>query len=166
MTRAAAALLLLAVGCGHKGPVLAPELVRPEPPTNLAAASTPSGVRLTWTRPTRYSGGQRMRDLAGFLIERAETEMDTPPPEAYRRVGTLDLHDQERIRQERRLTFTDHDVVPERRYAYRVTARTVDGYESAAAGPVTIRFEPEAAEPSEEGASDDEAPGAPSPGAR
>jgi predicted small lipoprotein YifL len=133
----AAALLLAAAGCGNKGAVLAPELVRPEPPTDLAASATPEGVRLTWTRPTRYTGGQRMRDLGSFVIERADA--DASPP-TFTRVGTLVLEDQTRFRQERRLTYTDTDATPDREYVYRVTARTLDGYVSRAAGPVKVRF--------------------------
>ena len=138
-----AGLLLVAPGCGRKGPVLAPELVRPEPPTELAASPTPEGVRLTWTRPVRYTGGQRMRDLGSFVIERADA--DTTAPQ-FTRVGTLELRDQTRFRQERRLTYTDRDVRAGGQYVYRVTARTIDGYDSAAAGPVAVRFTPPAGE--------------------
>ncbi len=140
---ALAVLVLATSGCGHKGSVVAPELVRPEPPTEVAASSTPDGVRLTWTRPTKYTGGQRMRDLGSFVIERADAET----PTKFARVGTVELQDQTRFRQERRLAYTDREVTPEREYVYRVTARTVDGYDSPAAGPVTVRFTRAAASP-------------------
>jgi hypothetical protein len=133
----AAVLLLLASACGHKGAVTAPELVRPEPPTNLAASTTPEGVRLTWTRPTKYTGGQRMRDLGSFIVER--TDADASPPK-FDRVGTVELRDQTRFRQDRRLEYTDATVEPEREYVYRVRARTVDGYDSPWAGPAKVRF--------------------------
>jgi hypothetical protein len=141
VSRAALAVLalLLAGACGHKGPVVAPELVRPEPPTDVAAAPTPEGVRLTWTRPTKYAGGQRMRDLGSFLVERADADAEPP---AFARVGTIELQDQTRLRQERRFAFVDYGVEPGRSYVYRVTARTLDGYTSAAAGPVRVRFTP------------------------
>jgi len=136
-TLVVASLVLVAPGCGHKGAILAPELVRPEPPTELAASSTPAGVRLTWTRPTKYTGGQRMRDLGSFLIERADA--DASPP-AFARIGTLEVRDQARFRPERRLEYTDKDLTPEREYVYRVRARTLDGYESPWAGPAKVRF--------------------------
>ena len=132
-----ASLLLAAPGCGHKGAVLAPELVRPEPPTELTASSTVEGVRLTWTRPTKYTGGQRMRDLGSFTIERADAETS---PLAFVSAGTLLLQDQKRFRQDRRLEYIDKDVTPEREYVYRVRARTLDGYDSPWAGPTKVRF--------------------------
>lgn len=139
-TLVVAGLVLLGPGCGHKGALVAPELVRPEPPTDLTASATPDGVKLTWTRPTKYAGGQRMRDLGSFIVERADADAT---PWKFTRVGTLDLQDQRRYRQEHRLTYTDgKDLVPEREYVYRVSARTIDGYVSPAAGPVTVRIPP------------------------
>jgi len=138
--RAALAGLVLALGiaaCGRKSRPLPPELVRPEPPTELTAIATPEGVRLTWLRPLRYSGGRRINDLGGFAIERAPGE-GAPP--AFTRVGTVELTDQTRFRKERRMEWTDRAVEPGRRYLYRVTAYTLDGYRSALAGPVGVRF--------------------------
>jgi hypothetical protein len=131
--------------CGRKGRLLAPELVRPLPPSDLTAASTPEGVRLSWLRPDRYSGGGRMKDLDHFLIERALA--DAAPPR-FAPVVTIAVTDQLRFRPERRFDWTDRSVVAGTRYLYRVTAVTADRYQSAAAGPVTIRFEPPATPPS------------------
>jgi hypothetical protein len=145
MRRAAAGLALalaagLAAGaCGRKAAPLAPEEVRPEPPEDLSAVSTPEGVRLSWLRPTRYSGGGRMLDLDAFLIERAPGE---GAPAEFGRVGKLTLDDRFRFRKERRLEWTDRDVVPGARYLYRVTAVTLDGDRSPVAGPVAIRYGP------------------------
>jgi hypothetical protein len=132
-----AGLVLLGPGCGQKGAVRAPELVRPEPPTDVAANSTAEGVRLTWTRPTRYTGGQRMRDLGSFAIERADGE--TSPLE-FVSAGKLDLQDQTRFRQQRRLEYVDKGVTPGHEYVYRIRARTLDGYDSPWTGPVRVRF--------------------------
>jgi hypothetical protein len=132
-----AGLAVALAGCGHKGGVQAPELVRPEPPTDLAAGPAPDGVRITWTRPTKYAGGQRMRDLGSFIIERTDAEASPPK---FVRVGTVELQDQTRFRQDRRLEYVDKDVTPGQEYVYRVRARTVDGYESPWAGPARVRF--------------------------
>jgi hypothetical protein len=132
---AVAALALALAACGHKNAPVAPELVRPEAPEHLAAIATPEGVRLSWLRPLRYSGGQRMNDLGGFVIERAAAE--TP---AFARVGTLELEDQTRFRKERRLEWIDKSAQRGERYLYRVTAVTLDGYRSAAAGPVAVTY--------------------------
>jgi hypothetical protein len=138
---ALAALALVLAACGRKGLPVAPELVRPEPVEELAAISTPEGVRLTWLRPLRYSGGQRMNDLGSFLIERAAGEGAAPE---FAPVGRLQLEDQARFRKERRLDWTDRSAEPGQRYLYRVTAITLDRYQSTPAGPVAIRFGPPA----------------------
>ena len=131
------AVALAAPACGHKGGVMAPELVRPEPPTDLAASSSADGVRITWTRPTKYTGGQRMRDLGSFVVER--TDAAASPPK-FERIATIELQDRTRMRQERRFQWVDQDVTAGQEYVYRVRARTLDGYESPWAGPVKTRF--------------------------
>lgn len=141
LAAALSAIALLVAACGQKGRPLAPELVRPLPAEDLAAIVVPEGVRLTWQRPLRYSGGQRMNDLGGFTIERAAADGETP---AFASVGTLALQDQTRFRKERRLEWVDKAVQPGMRYLYRVTAFTVDGYRSAPAGPVRVQFGPAA----------------------
>jgi hypothetical protein len=133
------ALTLVLPACGRKAPPVRPELVRPEQPENLSAIVTPDGVRLTWLRSLRYSGGGRMNDLGGFLIERAPGEGG--PPE-FRKVGTVTVEDQDRFRKERRMEWLDKDVRPGDRYLYRVIAETLDGYKSPPAGPVSVQFGP------------------------
>jgi len=143
MRTAAAALAVLAVlACGHKSPPVAPELVRPEPAEHLTAIATPDGVRLSWLRPLRYSGGQKMNDIGDFAIERA-----TGTAAAFTRVGRVEVTDQTRFRKERHIEWTDKDVTPGERYLYRVTAETLDGYRSAPAGPVAIQYGPPAETP-------------------
>ena len=137
-----AALLLAAAlasaACGHKNRLTAPELVRPDPPTDLAAVATSAGVRVSWLRPEKYSGGGRMNDLGGFVIERA-TASGTGQPH-FDKVGTLELQDQNRFRKDRRLEWVDTTAQRGMRYAYRVTAFTLDGYRSASVGPVSLVF--------------------------
>jgi hypothetical protein len=128
--------------CGLKTDPVAPELVRPQPVDGLAAHSTPAGVELRWRRPVRYTGGGRMNDLGGFEIERAAVEGPLP----WAVVGTLTLDDQTRFRKKRELEWVDTGAVPGARYRYQVTAFTLDGARSAPAGPVTVRFQPPAAD--------------------
>ena len=140
MRRAAAVLLALACAlpaCGRKSRPVPPETVEPEAVESLAAIATPEGVRLSWLRPTRYTGGGRMNDLGSFEIERAPGEGAAP---AFAKIGTVTLEDQQRFRKERRLEWVDKDVRPGERYRYRVTAVTLDHYRSAPAGPVNVRY--------------------------
>jgi fibronectin type III domain protein len=132
--RAAAVAVALAA-CGLKNNPVAPELVRPLAPAKVTAASTRDGVELRWRRPTAYTGGGRMRDLAGFDVERAAV---TAGP--FAKVGTLALTDQQRFRQQRDITWTDREVEPGTEYVYRVIAFTTDGSRSAPSSPVQIRY--------------------------
>jgi hypothetical protein len=139
VTRSALALAALACllpACGRKARPVAPELVQPSTPENLAAVATPDGVRLSWLRPTRYTGGHQMNDLGKFVIERAA---EGAPPR-FTTVGMLELTDQTRFRKERRLEWVDHDVPPGTRVLYRVIAVTLDGYQSAPAGPLALTY--------------------------
>lgn len=129
---------LAAVACGVRSAPFPPELVQPEAPTALIARSAPDGVHLTWERPTKYTGGKHMRDLGGFEIERA-TGADALE---FTRVGAVELTDQTRFRQERKITWTDTDAAKGTTYRYRVVAFTLDGYRSAPAGPLTIEHKP------------------------
>jgi hypothetical protein len=135
--RAIALVVLVLAACGHKGTPMPPELVRPEPAQSLSAMATPEGVRVSWLRPVRYSGGQRMNDLGGFTIERALGEGEGSE---FGVVGKLELEDQTRFRKERRLEWVDATAEHGHRYLYRVIAYTLDGYRSAAAGPVAVTF--------------------------
>lgn len=135
---AGAVLGALFAACGNKTPVLPPEVVQPRPAGTLAARSAPTGVVLTWRRPTEYSGGGRMNDLGGFQIERASGDGAGD----FVRIGTLELNDQTRFRPQRDMEWTDTTAVRGARYRYRVVAFTLDGYESTPAGPVTVLFNP------------------------
>jgi len=132
----------LPISCGRKGPVLAPQLVRPETPEGFAAVSTPDGVRLTWLRPLHYTGGGRMNDLDRFEIDRT-VATDGGKPE-YEKVDEVKIDDRNRFRKERRIEWVDKTAVPGTKYLYRVTAVTLDRYRSAPAGPVTVQYGPPA----------------------
>ena len=140
MSRLVLLAAFAAVACGVKGRPLPPELVQPEAPTALVATSTADGVKLTWRRPTKYSGGKHMRDLGGFDIERAIGADGIE----FTRAGTVILDDQTRFRQERSMQWTDTSVAAGTTYRYRVIAYTIDDYRSAAAGPVVIEYRPHA----------------------
>jgi hypothetical protein len=138
MSARAALVVAAAVlaACGVKSLPTAPELVRPNAPTELLARSGPDGVMLTWERPTQYSGGKHMRDLAGFDVERA-TGADSHD---YTHAGGVEVTDQTRFRQERHIEWTDTNVAPGTTYRYRVIAYTLDHYRSQPAGPVTVDY--------------------------
>jgi hypothetical protein len=138
--RLVAGVVLAAVaGCGQKASPKPPELVQPTAPSSLTATSTPGGIELTWRRPMRYSGGARMNDLDYFLVERAPSAGGP-----FGEVAQVAVTDRDRFRKQRRLTWTDASAEAGVHYYYRVTAVTLDDYESKPAGPIGLTFDPTA----------------------
>src|SRR5713226_9098659 len=88
------------LGCGVKSPPRPPEDVRPERITDLRAVPVESGVRLSWSRPERYSGGGTMRGLNHFVILRAEGNEERTPL-----ISLPPLTDRERFPKLRRMAF-------------------------------------------------------------
>ena len=138
MSRATLLLAVAVLACGRKSGPVAPQLVKPETPGALVAASVAAGVRLTWRRPDSYTSGRKMNDLGSFTIERATGAAP------FELIGELKLDDRLRFRKDTSLDWIDHEVTPGQEYSYRVIAITIDEYESAPAGPIAITFEPKA----------------------
>ncbi|MCW5892822.1 MAG: fibronectin type III domain-containing protein [bacterium] len=130
---------IVVAACGQKANPKPPELVHPGVPSSLTAASTPDGVQLTWRRPLRYSGGDRMNDLDYFAVERAP---DSGGP--FTEVTQVPVTDRDRFRKQRRITWTDGSAQAGTHYYYRVSAVTLDDYRSKPAGPLGITFDPRA----------------------
>ncbi|HZP45308.1 MAG TPA: lipoprotein [Candidatus Binataceae bacterium] len=127
-----AAILIALVGCGVKGPPVAPELARPARIEDLRAVPDPEGIKLAWQRPTTYAGGGRMRDLGGFVILRSTGGGPMEP------LVELPVTDQERFSVEHEFEYIDNETQLGQRYQYEVLARTLDGYVSAPSNEVAL----------------------------
>ena len=103
--RVLAALALMPVlfflGCGKKGDPRAPELATPQVIENLRATSVPTGVALTWSRPTEYVDGTELKDLIGFVIFRKDLS-----PTCIGLPGTLSAVDDGGHRRSRKICQT------------------------------------------------------------
>jgi len=123
--------------CGVKNQPQPPQDVRPEKVTDMSATSVPDGVRLAWTRPDRYTGGKRMRDLALFVVSRAEGSSDFSP------LARIPVTDREKFQRQRRVTYVDNTAEMGKYYRYIVVSGTDDSYESEPSNEATItRSEP------------------------
>lgn len=111
-------------GCGIKSAPMAPELVRPEPIRDLRASADPTGIKLSWDRPTHYVGGHLMRDLGSFVILRGTAGRKMDP------LVELPVTDRERFSVEHEFIYVDGETVPNSRYRYQIVSKTVDGYVS------------------------------------
>lgn len=137
VTLLAATAILVQVGCGRKAPPRPAVEVLPETITDLEARATVVGIQLTWSRPREYTGGGRMRDLGGFLVQRCDT-----PGADFQTVGTIDVTDRERFQQAKSFRHLDGTVAPDTEYLYRVVSFTLDRYFSAPSNITVIRSQP------------------------
>ncbi len=137
------AIMLLAVlaGCGIKSPPRPPQFVLPETIRDLRASAALDGIKLTWTRPTRYTGGDRMRDLNAFVVFRAEG------PGQFAPLVEIPVTDRERFQYERKPSYVDDDSVVGHSYRYIVIAVTTDGYEGHPSNVVELTRTPPAQPP-------------------
>jgi hypothetical protein len=121
--------------CGRKALPRPPEDVVPKTITDLTASNVADGVQLSWTRPRTYADGERMTDLGGFVVERAD---GTDPRAPFKRVAQLEVTDRDRFRQIKRFRHVDHDTSVGTQYRYRVVSFTIDRYFSAPSNVVTV----------------------------
>jgi len=118
--------------CGVKNPPRPPEEVRPEAIADLRAEQAADGVKLSWSRPERYSGGRRMRDLGSFVVLRAEGDGE------LQRVAELLVTDRERFQVQKTFSYVDSGAELGRSYRYEVVAMTTDGYRSDPSNNISL----------------------------
>ena len=127
------------VGCGKKGDPHAPELATPKVIMNLTARAAPTGVALTWSRPTEYVDGSTIKDLAGFVIFRKEISplcADCPVP--YRPLTTVMVEDREKFVKQKQYRFVDQQVQAKMVYRYRIASQLTDGSLSEPSNEVEV----------------------------
>ncbi len=134
-----AMLALGGAACGKKGNPIAPEVAAPKTIANLTARSDPSGVILTWTRPTEYVNGSTLKDLASFVIFRKEVSASCPDcPVPYRQLTTVNVEDRQRFSQQKQYRYDDQEVQPKAIYRYRISSQLLDGSLGAPSNEVEI----------------------------
>jgi predicted small lipoprotein YifL len=128
--------------CGTKGQPLPPQDVLPQQITDLSASADKDGIRLTWARPETYTSGRTMRDLAGFIVLRAQGNQAMNP------LVELPITDRERFHKEPRLDWVDTTTEIGSSYRYAVMSETSDGYKSVPSNTVEFsRLAPPPANP-------------------
>jgi len=126
------AIAVALAGCGVKSQPIPPEAARPERITRLQASPDQDGIRLAWPRPDSYTSGHAMRDLAGFVVMRAQGESAMTP------VAQLPVSDRERFQKIRGLEWVDTTAGMGSTYRYQVVSMTSDGYRSDPSNQVTF----------------------------
>ena len=113
-----AALLLSA--CGIRTEPRPPELTMPVRPDGFSVAIEKEEVRLKWNRPKTSVDGDKLYDLAGFMIERRTDETE------FEVLAEIRVVDRDRIRPQDSFKWRDLDPIEGRSF-YRVRAFTEDG---------------------------------------
>ena len=85
---------LVALGCGKKGPPVAPERRVPAAVSELTAIVEGKAVVLSWTNPTSRADGTRMRDLTTLRVYRREESGNAEPKPALLSWGTVVGYDE------------------------------------------------------------------------
>lgn len=122
--------LLLAAGCGHKGPVRPPQAKLPQAPAKVRLRQIGPQLVLSWQKPSLKQDGSKLNNLAGFVIyqrpytpEQCASCLDIT--KLWRTIHPAYLQHAHR-RQDRFYTW-DQQVEPHRGYMYRLCARNSDG---------------------------------------
>ena len=132
-------IAVVGLGCGKKGDLRAPELATPKTIANLTSRSGPSGIILSWSRPTEYVDGTALKDLASFVIFRKEVSQNCPDcPVPYRQLTTVNVEDRGKFAQQKQYRYDDQEVRPRAIYRYRVSSQLFDGSLSAPSNEVEV----------------------------
>jgi hypothetical protein len=73
---------LVVVGCGKKGPIVAPERRLPLPPDGMHAVVAERAIVVSWSNPRVRADGTRLRDVAVVRLFRREEAADAAPKPA------------------------------------------------------------------------------------
>jgi hypothetical protein len=129
------ALAMWISACGLKADPRGADQVRPKTITTLTGQLAADGVHLTWQRPATYVNGQRMDDLAGFLVFRGL------PGQQAEQIAEIPVADRERFRPEKRFEYVDKTPSKGTTYYYRVISYTLDKYYGGPSNQVSVAVE-------------------------
>ncbi|HJV34404.1 LPS translocon maturation chaperone LptM [Geomonas sp.] len=126
---------LLLSGCGKKGPLIPPEALAPAQIVDLAVAQKGGRFQVSWSSPLREESGQRLTDLAGFLLFRRPV---LPPsqdceecPSAYTQLAKVYVdYPKEVTKVGNRYLYADTDLLEGKTYQYKVRSFTAEELQS------------------------------------
>jgi hypothetical protein len=119
-----------------------PELVAPEPITDLALEVEGKGIKLRWGRTDKTVDGHDLDDLGGFVVLRASQDAQGKA-NPFSQIGTIPVEDRDRFRKAKKFSYTDEQLAAGTLYRYRVQAFTLDGYYSPPSNTVELVWQGE-----------------------
>jgi hypothetical protein len=125
----AAAIATGVAACGYRTPVRPPEDTAAVIPGAVETRRDGDAVIVRWKRAERSADGMRLDDLAAFIVERRRAGED-----AWTRIATIDVVDQEKIRRRKDFSWRDEQAGTEP-YEYRIIAIDGAGEEGVPTAP-------------------------------
>ncbi|HEY2772509.1 MAG TPA: hypothetical protein VGK20_00525 [Candidatus Binatia bacterium] len=133
---AGAALVACVVGCGLRTPPRPPEDTAPVIPGKVEATRQDGAVVVRWQRAEHSADGQKLDDLAAFVVERKRDSESE-----WTRIGTVSVIDQEKIRRRKQFEYRDESA-RDAPVSYRVIAVDADKQEGAPTAPAAAVVPP------------------------
>ena len=135
--------LIIAAGCGKKGPPLPPDNIIPQPVKDLKAEGRNVGVELSWTVPEKNVDGSEPVDLAGFKLYRKVEGSCTTCPSEFPVYADVDAQVSAGMAgMGKRINFVDTDVDGSSTYHYKVAPYNSGGYYGEPSPVTTVKWEP------------------------
>ena len=125
---------LIALACGVRTLPRPPEDTKPRVATDLAAKHEGDGVHLEWERPSESMDGQRLADLARFLVERRAGG------DAFTIIAEVPADTSRRLRPIKHYSYVDK-AAPAGPVEYRIVCIAADGQRSSPSASAFIGSE-------------------------
>jgi predicted small lipoprotein YifL len=112
-------------GCGKKGALIPPEALVPAAVIESQVTQRGDVFRVSWTAPTREESGRPLKGGVRFRIYRREVLLPgqdcTACPDVWKLLGEIDSTGARGLeRSGSRFTYSDHELVPDKTYQYRI----------------------------------------------
>jgi predicted small lipoprotein YifL len=135
-------LVILAVGCGVKGPLTPPDVLVAKAITDLKGTVRDEGFYLTWSLPKENMDGSRPVDLERFLVLRRDETRGCPEcPGEFKVKADLDLRSpQGYVLEDDTVTWKDSGLTEGVIYMYKVIGVNHWGYQSPPSNEVMTRW--------------------------
>jgi predicted small lipoprotein YifL len=135
-------LIILAVGCGVKGPLTPPDVLVAKAITDLKGTVRDEGFYLTWSLPKENMDGSRPVDLERFLVLRRDETRGCPEcPGEFKVMAELDLRtSQGYLLKDDTVTWKDSGLTEGVIYMYKIIGVNHWGYQGPASNEVMIRW--------------------------
>ncbi len=133
-------LMLLVLACGKKTAPRPPEALAPAPVKLLSAKASVDALILKWDAPSANASGDRLIDLKGFIVKRADADTgDDLDFDVIAELG-LDKSDAKRADTSKSYLYRDSKVEPGKKYQYLVVGVNEDDVEGAASTSIKVTF--------------------------